>query len=152
RSAKIPLYPKIHRCLLMPNSKQGRLLIVDDETELLSALCESLTDANYESVGANSGAEALKALEDQDFDVLLSDLMMPKMNGIEVLRKALEIDPCLVGIIMTGQGTVQTAVEAMKVGAFDYVLKPFNLATMLPILTRAMDVHRLRTENVRLRQ
>ena len=98
---------------------------------------------------SSSGAEGLKALEKQDFDLLLSDLMMPGMDGIQVLRKALEIDPNLVGIIMTGQGTIPTAVEAMKVGAFDYVLKPFNLQTMLPILARAMDVRRLRTENVR---
>ena len=77
---------------------------------------------------------------------------MPGMDGIQLLRKALEIDPNLVGIIMTGQGTIPTAVEAMKVGAFDYVLKPFNLQTMLPILARAMDVRRLRMENVRLRQ
>ena len=63
-----------------------------------------------------------------------------------------ELDPNLVGIIMTGQGTISSAVEAMKVGAFDYVLKPFDLQTMLPILARALEVRRLRTENVRLRQ
>lgn len=74
------------------------------------------------------------------------------MDGIQFLRKALEIDPSILGIIMTGQGTIQTAVEAMKVGAFDYVLKPFNLETMLPILNRALEVRRLRMENVRLRQ
>ena len=90
--------------------------------------------------------------EKQDFDLLLCDLMMPGMDGIQLLRKALEIDPNLVGIIMTGQGTIPSAVEAMKVGAFDYVLKPFNLQTMLPILARALEVRRLRMENVRLRQ
>ena len=99
-----------------------------------------------------SGAEGLKALAKQDFDLLLCDLMMPGMDGIQLLRKALDIDPNLVGIIMTGQGTISSAVEAMKVGAFDYVLKPFNLQTMLPILARAMEVRRLRMENVRLRQ
>ena len=77
--------------------------------------------------------------------------MMPGMDGIQLLRQALEIDPNLVGIIMTGQGTIPTAVEAMKAGAFDYVLKPFDLQTMLPVLDRAMEVRRLRTENVRLR-
>jgi DNA-binding NtrC family response regulator len=74
------------------------------------------------------------------------------MDGIELLRKALEIDPNLVGIIMTGQGTIPSAIEAMKVGAFDYVLKPFNLQMMLPILARAMEVRRLRSENLRLRE
>jgi DNA-binding NtrC family response regulator len=132
--------------------KLGRLLIVDDEVELNSALCETLADEGYETHGAASGAEGLDALAKQDFDVLLSDLMMPGLDGIQTLRKALEHDPNLVAIIMTGQGTIPTAVEAMKAGAFDYVLKPFNLQTMLPILARAMEVRRLRMENVRLRQ
>ena len=132
--------------------KRGRLLIVDDEVELKSALCETLADEGYETVGAASGAEGLQALEKQDFDVLLCDLMMPGMDGIQVLRKVLEIDPTLICIIMTGQGTIPSAVEAMKVGAFDYVLKPFDLKTMRPILGRAMETRRLRAENVRLRQ
>ena len=135
----------------MAAMKRGRVLIVDDEVELTSALCDTLTEKGYETVGATSGPEGLKALDKQDFDLLLCDLMMPGMDGIQVLRKALEIDPTLVGIIMTGQGTIPSAVEAMKVGAFDYVLKPFNLQTMLPILERAMEIRRLRLENVRLR-
>jgi DNA-binding NtrC family response regulator len=136
----------------MSEAKRGRLLVVDDEVELKNALCETLADEGYETTGATSAAEGLKALERRDFDLLLSDLMMPAMDGIQLLRAALQIDPHLVGIIMTGQGTIHSAVEAMKVGAFDYVLKPFNLQTMLPILARAMDVRRLRLENVRLRQ
>jgi DNA-binding NtrC family response regulator len=136
----------------MAATKRGRLLIVDDEVELKSALCETLADEGYETAGAISGADGLKALAKQDFDLLLCDLMMPGMDGIHLLRKALEIDPNLVGIIMTGQATIPSAVEAMKVGAFDYVQKPFNLQTMLPILARAVDVRRLRMENVRLRQ
>jgi DNA-binding NtrC family response regulator len=130
----------------------GRLLVVDDEVELMAALRETLGDQGYEVVGVTSGLDALQALHDKPCDILLTDLMMPEMDGIQLLRKALEIDPNLVGIIMTGQGTIQTAVEAMKLGAFDYVLKPFKLQAMLPILSRAMEVRRLRMENVRLRQ
>src|SRR5690349_6770203 len=104
----------------MAATKRGRLLIVDDEVELKSALCETLADEDYETVGAASGAEGLKALAKQEFDLLLCDLMMTGMDGIQVLRKALELDPTLVCIIMTGQGTIPSAVEAMKVGAFDY--------------------------------
>jgi DNA-binding NtrC family response regulator len=136
----------------MAESTCGRLLIVDDEVELKNALCDTLADEGYETVGAANGGEGLRALERQEFDLLLCDFMMPGMDGIAVLRQALTLDPNLIGIIMTGQGTIPSAVEAMKVGAFDYVLKPFNLQTMLPILARAMDVRRLRTENVRLRQ
>ncbi len=136
----------------MPKSKKGRLLIVDDELELKNALCETLADAGYETTGASSGMEGLEILKKRDFDLILSDLMMPGMDGIQMLRKALEIDPQIVGIIMTGQGTIPTAVEAMKTGAFDYVLKPFNLQTMLPILERGMELRRLRSENMRLRE
>jgi DNA-binding NtrC family response regulator len=136
----------------MTTPNRGRLLVVDDEVELKNALCETLADQGFEAAGAAGGEEGLRALAKQDFDLLLSDLMMPGMDGIQLLRKALEADPALVGIIMTGQGTIPTAVEAMKAGAFDYVLKPFNLQTMLPVLDRAMAVRRLRVENVRLRR
>lgn len=136
----------------MAEAPRGRLLIVDDEVELNSALCETLADEGYAVVGTWTGMAGLEALAKQEFDVLLSDLMMPGMDGVQLLRKALEIDPTLVGIIMTGQGTIPTAVEAMKVGAFDYLLKPFNLQTLLPLLARALEVRRLRRENVRLRQ
>ncbi len=136
----------------MAATNLGRLLIVDDEIELKIALCETLADAGYVTTGVASGAEGLKELARSQFDLLLSDLMMPGMDGIQLLRQALEIDPNLVGIIMTGQGTIPTAVDAMRVGAFDYLLKPFNLQIVLPILARAMEVRRLRTENLRLHQ
>jgi PAS domain S-box-containing protein len=130
----------------------GRVLIVDDEVELMAALCESLTDQGYEALGKTSAQEALALLQGEDIDLLVCDLMMPDMDGIALLRAALDIDPHLVGIIMTGQGTIQTAVDAMKVGAFDYVLKPFRLQALLPVLARALQVRRLHTENVQLRE
>ena len=136
----------------MSDAKRGSLLIVDDEVELMRALCDSLDEQGYACRGFTKPAEAIEALRAGDFDLLISDLMMPHMDGIQVLKQALEIDPNLIGIIMTGQGTIQTAVEAMKSGAFDYVLKPFRLQNMLPILDRAMSVRRLKMENVRLRQ
>ena len=78
--------------------------------------------------------------------------MMPEMDGIALLQAALEIDPNLVGIIMTGEGTIATAVEAMKSGALDYILKPFKLSAILPVLARALAVRRLRLENAALEQ
>ena len=136
----------------MPSDQSPRLLIVDDERELQSALCDTLGEQGYVTVGATNAAEGLERFAQGEFDVVLSDLMMPGMDGIQMLRQMLARDPHVVGIIMTGQGTVQTAVEAMKVGAFDYVLKPFDLKMMLPILNRAVEVRRLRMENVRLRE
>ncbi len=134
------------------NFKVGRIMIVDDEVELMTALCEALAGQGYETMGFTTGADALKVLVEQDYDLLLTDLMMPEMDGIALLQAGLEIDPNLVGIIMTGHGTVQTAVEAMKTGAFDYVLKPFKLNTLLPLLSRAMEVRSLRMENIQLRE
>ncbi|MBI2804702.1 MAG: sigma-54-dependent Fis family transcriptional regulator [Planctomycetes bacterium] len=130
----------------------GRILVVDDEIDLAESLESNLSRRNYEVSVTTSPEEGLKLIERGNFDLLLSDLMMPGMNGIDLLRKALEIDPQLVGIIMTGQATVQTAIDAMKAGAFDYLLKPFKSDQVVPVLGRAMEVRRLRTENVRLHQ
>ncbi len=135
----------------MVKPKLGRLLIVDDEIELMTVLCETLDSHGYETEGFNSPHEALKKLKKEEYDLLLTDLMMPEMDGIAFLKKALDIDPGVIGIIMTGQGTVQTAVEAMKTGAFDYILKPFKVNVLLPIISRALGVRKLKKENIELR-
>src|SRR5580765_2306527 len=136
----------------MSNRIIGNILVVDDEPELKNILVEALTNQGYEAVGFTSAEEALVVLRDQPFDVLLTDLMMPGMDGIALVRESLQIDPNLVCIMMTGQGTIQTAVDAMKTGTFEYVLKPFRLQTMLPVLTRAMNTRHLRLENIQLRE
>ena len=135
-----------------PVQKLGSILVVDDETELTAALCEMLSKQGYETTGFSNGLAALAALQARSFDVLLADLMMPEMDGITLLKKALEIDSNLVCIVMTGQGTVQTAVEAMKSGAFDYLLKPFKLNSVLTSLSRSLEIRQLRTENIQLRE
>src|SRR6266550_6342420 len=134
------------------SSSIGRILVVDDEAELKNILVEALTSQGYQVAGFTGGEAALAALRTEAFDVLLTDLMMAGIDGIALTREGLQIDPNVVCILMTGQGTIQTAVDAMKVGAFDYVLKPFRLQTMLPVLTRAMNTRHLRLENVQLRE
>lgn len=134
------------------NSPIGTILVVDDEPELRKILVETLTRQGFEVTGCSMGQEALEELRRKDFDLLLTDLMMPEMDGISLLKSALEIDAYLVGVIMTGQGTIQTAIDAMKLGAFDYVLKPFRMQVLLPVLTRAMNVRQLRLENLQLRE
>lgn len=118
----------------------------------MRALCDTLPAQGYDATGFASGTEALAELQGGKFDLLLTDLMMPEMNGIALLQAAQAIDPDLVGIIMTGAGTIATAVEAMKAGALDYVLKPFDLKVVVPVLERAMTVRRLRLENQELAQ
>ena len=134
----------------MTEAMKPRLLIVDDEAAHMQALCDTLEDHGYETVGCLNGEAALAALQRSPFDLLLADLMMPGMNGIELLRAALKIDPMLVGIIMTGEGTISTAVEAMQSGALDYILKPFKLSAILPVLGRGLTVRRLQLENAAL--
>lgn len=136
----------------MGDSKLGRILVVDDEQDLAEALHSNLTRHNYDVTAATSAKEALRLIAKQDFALLLSDMVMPEMGGLQLLQEALAIDPQLIGIIMTGQATVQTALDAMKIGAFDYLLKPFKLEHVLPVLARALDVYQLRMENVRLRE
>ena len=135
----------------MPPVPLARILIVDDDLASLRALSETLRDQGYETNGFTTGEEALRALREGQFDLLLSDLAMPQMDGVTLLTQALKIDSHLVGILMTGRGTIETAVQAMKAGALDYVLKPIRLAAILPVLERAVGIRRLRVENLELR-
>lgn len=132
--------------------KPVRLLIVDDEAPLMNALCDTLGGEGYLTAGFTSACAALAALRCGEFDLVLTDLMMPEMDGIALLKNAFEIDSSLVGIVMTGHATVPTAIEALKTGALDYIFKPFKLSVVLPVLARALSVRRLRLENIQLRE
>ena len=136
----------------MTEGSRARLLIVDDEAAQMQALCDTLADHGYEVRGCGNGEAALAELRRASFDLMLADLMMPGINGIGLLRAALAVDPTLVGIIMTGEGTIGTAVEAMQSGALDYILKPFKLSAILPVLSRALAVRRLRLDNAALQR
>jgi len=130
---------------------KGNILVVDDEVEILDALRDFFTEIGYETERCTSGGVALKVLEKRSFDLLITDLLMPDMSGIEVLRAAFSIDPQLIGIIITGRGSVQTAVDAMKAGAFDYLLKPLEWKLLKPVIDRAIDVGRVRRSEKKYR-
>ena len=136
----------------MSAAAPARLLIVDDEAPQMRALCDILAQEGYVTQGFTAGREALAALRAQPFDVLLTDLMMPQIDGITLLRACHEIDRDLACLVMTGHATVSTAVEALKAGALDYVMKPFNVNHILAVLTRALGVRRLQVENIQLRE
>jgi hypothetical protein len=131
----------------MTEAIKTRLLIVDDEAAQMQALRDLLSDHGYEVTGCLGGGAAVAALQDGPFDLLLVDLMMPEMDGIALLRSVLQVDPMLVAIIMTGAGSIGSAVEAMQAGAFDYILKPFKLSAILPVLARGLAMRRLRLQN-----
>ncbi len=128
----------------MESYKNASLMIVDDEEASLNALCDILSNYGYIVKGFTSGKDALEVLRQRSFDLILIDLVMPEIDGIDFLKSAFKIDPFIVGIIITGKGTIQTAVEAMKAGAFDYVLKPLDISMLKQILKRALDVRRLK--------
>lgn len=134
----------------MSDSRIARILIVDDEYPQMKALCDALGCEGYETAGFTSGQEALAALQGTSFDLLLTDLTMPGMDGLALLRAAQDMDRQIVGVVMTGHGTIDTAVETMKTGALDYLLKPFDLSVALPVLSRALAMRRLRIENAEL--
>jgi two-component system, sensor histidine kinase and response regulator len=124
-----------------------RLLIVDDESAQMKALCDTLTIEGFATTGFVSAAAALAEFRAQEFDLLLTDLMMPEMDGITLLAAAREISPDVVAIVMTGHAAIDTAVKAMQAGALDYIVKPFKLAAILPVINRALSVRQLRLAN-----
>lgn len=134
----------------MDSEAINRLLVVDDEAAQVEALCRTLEYEGFSVTGFTGAAAALSALRGGSFDIVLTDLTMPGMDGIAFLNAAREIDPGLAGIVMTGHGTIATAVEAMKAGALDYILKPFDLRVILRVLARTQAMLRLRRENAAL--
>ena len=102
------------------------ILIVDDEKNYPPILSAVLEEEGFETYSANSGKEALQILENSDVDLVLTDMKMPAMDGIELLEKVKMKDPKLPVIMMTAHGTVEKAVEAMQKGAYNYILKPFD--------------------------
>jgi signal transduction histidine kinase len=136
----------------MSHLTHPRLLVVDDDASQMRALCTTLEMEGYPCTGFTSPRQALGAFNPTQFDLVLTDLTMPDMNGIDFLRALRERDPTVIGIVMTGQGTIDSAVAAMKAGALDYILKPFTLRMIVPVLDRAYTVRTLRKENVELRQ
>jgi signal transduction histidine kinase len=136
----------------MSGPAAARLLIVDDEAPHLHALCDTLQEQGYITRGFTAGQEAAAALRNEPFDLLLTDLTMPQLDGITLLHACREIDPDLACVVMTGHGSIATAVDALKAGAYDYVLKPFKVNNLLPVLARALAMRRLQLENIQLRE
>jgi DNA-binding NtrC family response regulator len=128
------------------------ILIVDDEANARNALAELLREEKYVVETAADGFKALGKLEDFSPDVVLTDLKMPGMDGIELMQKVREFDPEIGVIVMTAFGAVDTAVSAMRQGARDYLTKPLNMDELLIVLDRALEARRLRQETKELKE
>ena len=128
------------------------LLLVDDEESLRSVVAERLTDEGYQVTQASDGEAAVKALDGFAFDVIISDLRLPGVDGRQVIEAALTQYPGIIAIVVTGYGTVKDAVDMIKLGAADFIAKPFQFDELMHVLNKALEQRRLASENAYLHQ
>lgn len=136
----------------MSEQSQARILIAEDEANLRLVLQKELERLGYRVQAAPDGEAALRKLEESNVDVLLCDINMPRIDGMELLRRVHERPNPPEVIMLTGQATVETAVEAMKLGAYDYLTKPYRITELDIRVKQAADKRRLRVANLRLRE
>ncbi len=134
------------------HDESPRILVVDDEKIIRDILNDFLTMEKFIVHTVEDGSEAIKELEARSYDLIISDLKMPKVGGLELLAKINEMGINVIVVIMTGFGTVETAIEAMKNGAYDYILKPFKVEEVVHVVQRGLDQQRLKMENMRLKE
>jgi len=129
-----------------------RMLVVEDDKALSEIVCEELRERGHMAVAAESVAEGLEQLKQSEFEVALVDLMLPDGSGIDILKKIAEEGLATEAIVLTGYATVDTAIQAMKLGAYDYVTKPARMEELEILVTKAAEKSRLRRENSHLRR
>jgi DNA-binding NtrC family response regulator len=130
----------------------SQILLIDDESHNREALTLLLTHAGYQVRSAASGEEALKILQETPFEIVITDLFLPGVSGIDILKRVKEDSPYTNVILITGNASAETAVEAMKEGAFDYITKPLNFEKLKILVAKALEKSRLVAENLYLRQ
>ncbi len=128
------------------------ILLIEDDKLMRVTLEDALRTAGYDVVPHESGADALRAFRENAFDIVVTDVRLPDADGLEILRDILELNRDTQVILMTAYGTIKDAVEAMKIGAFDYITKPFALDEFLLLVSRALEIRHLREENIRLKK
>ena len=133
-------------------SKQAQILIVDDEATAVENLAHVCRKQGYEVTERTTGMGAIEAIEKNQFDVILTDLKMEKVDGMAVLRRAKELSPDSAVVLITGYATLDSAIEAMKAGAFHYIAKPFRLDEVRAVIQNALEVVSLKKENRRLKE
>ena len=123
--------------------KDTRILVVDDDKDLADMLVEYLIKLGYDATAAYGGREGLDRIEQEDFQLVILDLQMPEMDGMEVLQVIKSRDSRVVVLMITGYGTIETAVAAIKAGAYDFIQKPVDLKTLDVIVSRSLERHTL---------
>ena len=127
------------------------ILVVEDKESMAQMLRETLEAEGYSIVIARDGQEGTRQIKENRFDLVLTDLKLPKKDGIEVLKTSKTENPLAPVIVMTAFGTIETAVAAMKDGAFDFITKPFDTDHLLLLMNRALETQRMLTENILLK-
>lgn len=135
----------------IPNAS-GRILVADDEASIREGLVDVLTDEGYEVTGVGDGSEAVKLVEQSNYDVVVTDLRMPGVDGLEVLRRVREFSPQALVLLITAYASVETAVEALRNGAHDYILKPLIVEDVLSKIHRLFEYRRLAWQTQMLRR
>lgn len=130
--------------------REGKILVVDDEKSIREMLARSLTANGFDVDIAANGPEALEKIRQQPFDLMVTDLLMPEMEGTELIEKARQILPYIIPIVITAHATIETAIAALKQGAYDYIIKPFNPEVIIPVIERGLEKSRLRQQNAEL--
>ncbi len=126
------------------------IIVVEDETGARTTLCGILEDAGYKTIGLAKGTEAIKTVRENPFDIIITDIRLPDVNGVEILELAKEINPDAAVIMVTGYASVETAVDAVNQGAYAYFVKPVNPEEIKTTITNALKQQRLLRENKRL--
>ena len=129
----------------------ARILVVDDEEIVIKSCMRILADEEFQVEAVQDGRAALRKVEENPYDVMILDIMMPNMDGLEVLRRVKETHPNVDVIMVTGLSQIHTAVQAMKLGAFDYISKPFEPDELRLVVQRALERRRLLRENSTLK-
>jgi DNA-binding NtrC family response regulator len=134
------------------HNASGRILVADDEASIRDGLVDVLTDEGYDAIGVGDGAEAIAAIAQCNYDIVVTDLRMPGLDGLEVLRRVREISPQTLVLLITAYASVETAVEALRNGAHDYILKPLIVEDVLSKIHRLFEYRRLAWETQMLRR
>lgn len=122
---------------------EGRILIVDDEPDTCDTLCDILKDEGYQPIAVQSAEDALEELKRKIFDIIIADIRLPEMDGIELLKETRKINPEMLSMIITGYPSMESSIEAMKAGAYDYITKPLSLDAIKLTIKRGMERQRL---------
>jgi len=129
-----------------------KILIVDDDPKILEVIADIIREGSYTVDTASNGTKAIRSIDAEFYDLVITDLKMPKVDGMMILRHVVDRSPDTMCIILTGYGTIEGAVEAIKAGAFHYITKPVKSAEILMVVEKALKYKLLEKENILLRQ